>query len=143
MRLEESRGRERFPRERAAYFDVNLAGQGLSQVQDAAEKTGFLVVIVTGLPGWLELKFPVADSRCPGRRQRRPVMVMQRSRTDVDHEVSGQGDERYQAVMPRNHRFAFRLQPKPSSALSVLPSTTQFRQGRFPCQVGGQDPPKR
>jgi len=109
--------------------DVNmdLAGQGLRQVQDAAEETVFLVVIVVGLAGRLVLKLPAAGSWHLSRRQGCPMMVvMQRRRTDVDHEVSSQGGKGNQAVARKKHHFATRWEPKPVRRTSVLPSCTHF-----------------
>jgi hypothetical protein len=119
MGLEEGGSGKRFPGGNDEDFNVDLAWRGLRQVQDAAEETGFLVVRVAGLAGRLELKVRAAGGRHLSRPQGCPMMVMQRPRTDVDHQVSGQCGDGNQAVAQNKHQFAVRQQPKPSSGTSV------------------------
>jgi hypothetical protein len=45
--------------------------------------------------------------------------VMQRLRTDVDHEVRGQCGKGNQAVAQENHHVARRQQPKPSPGAGI------------------------
>jgi hypothetical protein len=66
---------------------------------------------------------------------------MKRSRTDVDHHVSGQCGEGNQAVAPKLHHCTTRQNPKLPSGISVLPSCTQCRQVLSRCQEGGQESP--
>ena len=117
--LDEGRSGKRFPGGSAEDFNVDLDGHAGGQVQDAAEETGLLVVIVVNRVGRLELQFRTAGSRLGSWRQRRLMMVMQRTRTDVDHEVSGQGGDANQAVVQKKHHLVSRRQPKSSPGTSV------------------------
>jgi hypothetical protein len=61
----------------------------LSQVKDTAEKAGFLVAIVVGLAGYQKLLLDVVGNRrsfWPAFR----LMMMQRTRKEVDRQVSSQ-----------------------------------------------------
>ena len=128
--------------ENAEDFNVDLARQGLRQVQDAAEQTSILLVIVAGLAGRLELKVPAAGSRHHSwPTGHLMMMVVQRPRTDVDHQVSGQGGNGNQAVAQKKHHVARRQQPTPSPGTAVLPRHTQCRQALFRRQEGGQETP--
>ena len=58
-------------------------------MKDATEKAGFLVIIFSRA-GRLELWICVVGSRHPFWPVFRPMMMVDRTRKDVDHEVSGQ-----------------------------------------------------
>ncbi len=122
---------ECFAAKRGDSFHVDGSRWELSQVKDATEKAGFLIVGFSR-DARLELRARVVGSRHPFWLVFRPMMMMNRTRKDVDHEVSGQcGDGNQGTAQKKLHltsagRRQRRLPAESSS--SVLLSHTQSKQ---------------
>jgi hypothetical protein len=92
-----------FAARRGDSFNVEGSRWDLSHVKDATEKTRFLLLIACNRTGHLELKACVAGGRHSFWPVFRP-MVVQRTRKDVDHDVSGQcGDGNQTIALEKLH----------------------------------------
>jgi hypothetical protein len=95
-----------FAAQRADSFNVEGSRWDLSKVKDATEKTGFLIIIFSR-SSRLEPQVRAEGNRQPSWLFFRPMM-MQHTRKDVDHQVSGQrgGGNQWmaQGILHRNIR---------------------------------------
>ena len=108
---EDGNSRRGFAGQGGDCFNVKRSREVLSQMQYATESASFLVVVViVSRVRRLDLKVRAAASHQRFWPDRRAMMVMQRPRTDVDHEVSGQGGDGNQGAAPKNHHWTVREQ---------------------------------
>jgi hypothetical protein len=136
MRPDEGSSREPLGGKCSDRFNLGARGQNLSQVKDTTEKARLLLIVFMRA-GCLELQVLGVRSRQPSRLILCPLMMMmQHTRKDVDHEVSGQCGGRNQRAAQNKLHLNIR---QPSEGLSsssgrnpqpvtVLPNHTQSRQ---------------
>jgi len=94
MRADDGRGDNFAVANRRGSFEMARSWQSLRQVQDAAQQASSLIVVIDIVrEGTVARQAIVAKGRrlCFGAY--RPMVVMVRSRNDLDHEINGQGGD--------------------------------------------------